>query len=488
MKAFTFDFKSLYDNLKPELVKEAVQDAMNTCRPGWSTQKKKWILDLIDLSLRASVGKFKDDWYIQKNGVPTGGSLCVQLANITVFYLLNKAVYSQPRLMQNVKEAMRYIDDGAGFYHGSERSFKTWMNAVNGALQPYGLFIDESLIKEIDEFAPFLDILFCFDKNGQLQTDLFVKPTDARSYLNISSAHPKHIFSGIVYSQCLRLRRIINDQDRLKQRLTELCQAFEKSGYPKELLVKISSKVLNMQRTINRQLDADTEEDTNTKPILVVSSFGTDEKLVNTLKSQEHELLQTNSFKNTSNPLFQFVKKTGPNLSNMLSVLKSLALGKKSGKTVPCNLHANCKCCPMIAKNQIRELNGHPIHPAPGTCKTKSVIYLVECRLCNKSYVGRTIQTLGKRMGGHRECFYQILRNVDVGQSKDDYSLGLHLVHEHGLQAKEDFNRHYRVQILEVCSPSRLEKKEHYYIHGYNTLHPIGLNKVNPFGLPRLST
>ena len=212
MEAFTFDFKSLYDNLKPKLVKEAVQDAMNTCRPGWSTQKKKWILDLIDLSLRASVGKFKDDWYIQKNGVPTGGSLCVQLANITVFYLLNKAVYSQPRLMQNVKEAMRYIDDGAGFYHGSERSFKTWMNAVNEALQPYGLFIDESLIKEIDEFAPFLDILFCFDKNGQLQTDLFVKPIDARSYLNISSEHPKHIFSGIVYSQCLRLRRIIQQR------------------------------------------------------------------------------------------------------------------------------------------------------------------------------------------------------------------------------------------------------------------------------------
>ena len=106
MRAFTFDFKSLYDNLRPELVKEAIQHAMLTCRPGWSTHKKKWILDLIDLSLRASIGKFKDNWYIQKNGVPTGGSLCVQLANITVYYLMNKAVYSQPRLMQNVKELM----------------------------------------------------------------------------------------------------------------------------------------------------------------------------------------------------------------------------------------------------------------------------------------------------------------------------------------------------------------------------------------------
>ena len=144
------------------------------------------------MSLRSSVGKFKDNWYVQKNGVPTGGSLCVQLANITVFYIMNKAVYSKPNLMQNVKESKRYIDDGAGFYTGSERrrSFKTWMNSVNDALQPYGLLIDEYTIKDIDEFAPFLDILFCFDKYGNLQTDLYVKPTDARSYLNFNSAHP----------------------------------------------------------------------------------------------------------------------------------------------------------------------------------------------------------------------------------------------------------------------------------------------------------
>ena len=47
-------------------------------------------------------------------GVPTGGSLCVQLANITVFYFMNNAVYSKPEIMANVVEAKRYIDDGAG--------------------------------------------------------------------------------------------------------------------------------------------------------------------------------------------------------------------------------------------------------------------------------------------------------------------------------------------------------------------------------------
>ena len=335
MKAFTFDFKSLYDNLRPELVKEALQHAMQTCRPGWSHAKRDWIIQLVDISLRASIGKFKEHFYLQKNGVPTGGSLCVQLANITVFYIMNKAVYSKPQLMSNIKEGKRYIDDGGGFYVGSERSFKTWINTVNNLLQPYGLYIDEFLIKNINEYAPFLDIQFCFDLDGHLKTDLFVKPTDARSYLNFKSAHPKHVFSGIVYSQCLRLRRIINDNVRLENRLKELCTAFEKSEYPRKMLNKISAKVLNMQRQLVRSVAS--EEDPASKPILIVSCHGSDDKLVKTIVANEEELLKTETFKNNSKPVFQFVKKTASNIGSKLSILKSIALGGKSGRTVPCN-------------------------------------------------------------------------------------------------------------------------------------------------------
>jgi hypothetical protein len=106
LKSFTFDFKSLYDNLKPELVKKAVETAMIECRPDWNGEKRKWVLDLIDISLRASIGKFKDKFYRQKKGVPTGGSLCVQLANMTVYYIMREAVYSKPLLMYYVKEIM----------------------------------------------------------------------------------------------------------------------------------------------------------------------------------------------------------------------------------------------------------------------------------------------------------------------------------------------------------------------------------------------
>ena len=92
-----------------------------------------------------------------------------------------------------------------------------------------------------------------------------------------------------------------------------------------------------------------------------------------------------------------------------------------------------------------------------------------------------------KRMDGHRTCYYMVLRNhKDVDVLSDNYSLGLHLVNEHGCIDEADFDRVYNVQVLENCSPSSLEKKEHCYIHKYNTLVPLGLNKTNPFGLPVL--
>ena len=70
----------------------------------------------------------------------------------------------------------------------------------------------------------------------------------------------------------------------------------------------------------------------------------------------------------------------------------------------------------------------------------------------------------------------------EIEVSKDDFSLGLHLFHEHHIDERKDFNEHFRVQILENCSPSNLKKKEHLYIDKFKTFYPVGLNKNNPFG------
>ena len=82
-KPFTFDFDSLYNSLSPNLVLIAIKQAMDECRPMWTNDLKKWICELVKLSKESAVGKYKP-----KGGLSIGGSMSVQLANITVYFVL----------------------------------------------------------------------------------------------------------------------------------------------------------------------------------------------------------------------------------------------------------------------------------------------------------------------------------------------------------------------------------------------------------------
>ena len=129
---------------------DSLAEAMSECRPNWTPSFCNWILSLVELSMRSSIGVFEDSWYRQVGGVPTGGSLCVQLANITVFARMRKAVYDQPSLIQNVVSVKRNIDDGAGGFSGTREDFEAWINQINTNLHPFGLTIDEYSIAPPD--------------------------------------------------------------------------------------------------------------------------------------------------------------------------------------------------------------------------------------------------------------------------------------------------------------------------------------------------
>ena len=120
--------------------------------------------------------------------------------------------------MKDVIDIKRFIDDGVGVHRMNQNSFEKWKIDVSKRVKVYGLTIkkeDWSEPKQKHAMINFLDINFLFDKTKKLQTDLYRKPTDARSYLHFDSCHPPHCFSGVVKSQAVRLRRIINDDHRL---------------------------------------------------------------------------------------------------------------------------------------------------------------------------------------------------------------------------------------------------------------------------------
>ena len=73
---------------------------------------------------------------------------------------------------------------------------------------------------------------------------------DAHRYLNFNSHHPTSTLRSIVYSQGIRLRRIIIDQNLLTFRLKEMGTFFKGSGFPNSLVDEILGKVANLDRCL----------------------------------------------------------------------------------------------------------------------------------------------------------------------------------------------------------------------------------------------
>ena len=156
----------MYDSLDPKLVLTALQEAMDTCRP-WPPALKSWIKDLVAHSIKSSIGEYKGRYFKQKKGLPTDGSLIVEVANITVCYVLKKVLYEDKSLMKNIVAIKRYIDDGVGIHTMTKRTFDSWRNKISSKVLNFGglKIKDDDWNVPVDKFGPvnFLDINFWLD-------------------------------------------------------------------------------------------------------------------------------------------------------------------------------------------------------------------------------------------------------------------------------------------------------------------------------------
>ena len=119
-----------------------------------------------------------------------------------------------------------YIDDCIGAISSSREELDQFITSVNSfhpALK-YTWEISETSLA-------FLDIKVSI-RGNVLCTSVHYKPTDSHSYLLYSSSHPSHVKNSIPYSQFLRLRRLCSDDSDFSSNSEEMCQFFEKRGYP----------------------------------------------------------------------------------------------------------------------------------------------------------------------------------------------------------------------------------------------------------------
>ncbi len=379
---------------------------------------------------------------------------------------------------------MLYFDDGCGIHRMPVECFEDFMKTVSDGVKMYGLKIKESdwSVSESSTVPiHFLDIKVYLNSDNKVITTLYRKPTDSRRYLNFRSCHPNHVFSGVVYSQGLRLRRIIERDDDLQSELSYLKTDFLKSHYPSKMIDNIFQKVQNMNRDdlLNKKTIVNfcNQDD----KIMLISTFGRDKPLIDATKKIEKKFPFLK---------FQKVNKTASSLRNMLEKTKNISLGPQKGKTEKCN-RSRCKSCALMSeKDFITCKNTNRKHFSSfGSCLSKNTIYNAECKHCGKMYVGKSTQSLCDRISGHRYLFYDcISKNGNINnkrsENEDEYVLGMHLYKNHGLSLKEAFNQSYVFTVLQVCNPKNIDVQEHKWIQKLKCVAPHGLNSHDPFGIP----
>ena len=96
-------------------------------------------------------------------------------------------------------------------------------------------------------------------------------------------------------------------------------------------------------------------------------------------------------------------------------------------------------------------------------CRTKNIIYLIECRKCMKQHIRETENPLHLWMNGHRSDYYWKLSNQPVAKHVNTIS-----------HSFEDLT----IMVIEeiMADSAEWKQRESFWIHTLRTLAPDGLN------------
>ena len=119
-------------------------------------------------------------------------------------------------------------------------------------------------------------------------------------------------------------------------------------------------------------------------------------------------------------------------------------------------------------------VNGIPVVvPQHLNCKSKNVIYLWVCRLCNykEAYFGRTIQKSHNRTSGHRGSFSE--------DKWEKSALSMHARDVHQTNFSLDI---FTISVVKKVSPQQIRREEYKFIDKYKT-NSFGLNRYKSLGV-----
>ena len=428
----SMDVRSLYTNIPNEEGIQAVRESLNASSTRRPTRIITTFLRLI-LTLNNFI--FNGINFLQLIGCAMGTKCAPSYANIFMGKFEELHIYQ--RIRSKTLLYLRYIDDLFFIFNGTEEELKRFFQEINQVHRTIKFDYTYSK-KEIN----FLDLIIYKDGKGKLQTKVYTKPTDRQSYLYRTSAHPEHLKKNIPYGQALRLKKICSEDHEFDKAAQLLSDKLKSRKYKDEEIITQISKA----KSQNRNLLLQSRE---RKPLNRIPCVVTYNKKLPDIKGaidRHWHLLKINSDLEpvfTEKPFMAF--KRNRNLKDLIgqkTLLNNKVQNKKDirsrkGWCSPCNTRRNNLCC-----SQIRDTNEFQSSMTKEkfkiyhrvNCRSKFVIYVLECIICKIQYVGKSEWPFNIRMNKHRD---------DV--QKHDAILAC----QHFKKYNHNFNEHARFIIIE---------------------------------------
>ena len=465
----TMDVKSLYTNIQHNEGLAALKICLNNRSITYPSTEV--ILTLMKLILTLNCFNFNGKSYLQIKGYAMGTVSAPSYANIFMGHFEETHIY--PLISEDCLYYARYIDDIFFIYTGGQAKLDTFITHLNTLHNS----IKFDLCSSTHSIA-FLDTLVYIDNNRKLQTTLYTKPTDTHSYLHFRSAHPWHLKINLPLSQALRIRRICSEDSELTKNMDKLITHFTTRGYKHQTVRELTLKAMSIPREDTLKLTC--KPTSNRIPLITTfnSSLPPLSSIIHkrwgTLKLKPH--LST-LFKEPGLICFRRPPNTRDIIGSNLIIDNKVVQKRPLTHTVhfcqPCNKKGSLCCTQILSTNSFKSTITSKTYKIfhNSNCRSKNIIYLLTCRLCQKQYVGKSETQFNLRLNLYRNRIYSARHN------------SLTPVEKHFREQGHDFNRDAIFVIIERIVhnipdkiPTIIKNHEDRWVLRLKTLIPDGFN------------
>ena len=241
----TLDVKSLYTNIPQNEGIQHCLEAMNMFYGAKLPLPVHHLKQMFEFVLKGNYFTFNKQYYLQQHGTSMGTPFAPNFANIFMSRVESKILTTAPGGFKPLLW-IRFIDDIFMIWQHGEQPLAQFLEHVN-SIHDTIKFVGEYSWKEIN----FLDTTLYFNARGEIESTLFIKPTDICTLLQAQSYHPSSCKRGVIYSQALRYRRLITDDRKLGKHLKELESNLIRRGYD---ATEITSQFAKLSSTTQAEL------------------------------------------------------------------------------------------------------------------------------------------------------------------------------------------------------------------------------------------